>query len=133
MLSTLLLAAALQGPPPPPDYSGRRAEARVIELERTLDYWGDDVVWVGTSSAADLFSTAWALNQCPQCVEANPLGFSSEARISLKAGMAIATLSTTYKLRRDGHHKPATIIRWIVTAANFAFVVNNTIHAIRKE
>lgn len=134
MLLPLLLAATLQGPPPPPDYAaGSRAEARVIALEQTLDAWGRDALWIGSSSAADLFSTAWALNRCPSCAEGNPLGFSSEARISLKAGMAVATLSITYKLRRDGHHRSATILRWIVTAVNLTLVANNTIHAIRQE
>lgn len=129
----LLLAAALQGPPPPPDYAGRRAEARVIALEQALDAWGHDALWIGSSSAADLFTTAWALNQCPRCVEGNPLGFSPEARISLKAGMVVTTLAVTYKLRRDGHHRSATILRWVATAVNLTLVVNNSVHAIRKE
>jgi hypothetical protein len=124
----LLLAANLAGPPPPKDYPGR-----IERLEKTMDGIASDTLWIGSSAAADLFTTAWALRECPSCAEGNPLGFSVESRIALKAGGTVVALGACYKLRRDGHHRSAAILRWTVTAVQFALAVNNSYHAIAKK
>lgn len=129
MMIAMLLAAsaALAGPPAPKDYP-----SRIDAIEKTMDGTAGDFLWIGTSSAADLFTTAWALHRCPSCYEGNPLGFSVESRVALKAGAAVLVTGGCYKLRRDGHHSSATALRWTFAIISFGLAANNAYHAIKQ-
>lgn len=103
-----------------------------VAVEKIADDYGRDLAWLIGSNAADLYSTAWALHRCDgACGEGNPLGPTVEARVALKMATAASTGLTLWKLRRDGHNRAATIVRWASVAVNAALVVNNTRHAIR--
>lgn len=105
----------------------------LVPVEKIADEFGRDLYWVVGSHAADLYSTAWALHRCPTCAEGNIFGPTAEARIAMKMATLASTGMTLWKLRRDGHGKSATILRWTYVAINSVFVVNNTVHAIRKK
>lgn len=108
------------------------APARATEpVERIADKFQADVAWIGAGTAADLYSTSAALRWCPACRESNPVGWDTEARISLKLGTGIAATSTCWWLRRSGHPKGATIVRWVVFGIQAAAATNNAVHAIR--
>ena len=130
MLITLLLAAALVGPPTPPP-TVERLNERLNEVERVADGMASDILWIGAGQAADLFSTAAALKWCEGCAEANPLGFNVEARVALKAAGGLLATGMCYELRRGGHHKAATVFRWISVGISAFAVGNNTYHAIK--
>lgn len=101
-------------------------------VEKIADDFGRDLAWLVAGNAADLYSTAWAIHRCDgACGEGNPLGPTSEARVALKMATAASTGLTLWKLRRDGHPRVASFVRWASVAVNAALVVNNTRHAIR--
>lgn len=130
MLLALALASSLWASA---QEAGARADvppAVVIPVERIADDFGRDLAWVVGSHAADLYSTAWALHRGAR--EANPLGPDVESRIALKMAGSATTGLTLWKLRRDGHGKTATIIRWLYVAGNAALVVNNVYQGSRK-
>lgn len=103
-----------------------------VPVEQIADDYGRDLAWVVGSNAADLYSTAWALHRCGgACGEGNPLGPTVEARVALKMATAASTGLTLWKLRRDGHNRAASIVRWASVAVNAALVVNNSVHAIK--
>lgn len=104
----------------------------VVPVEKFADKTARDFYWVLGSYSGDLYFTALALHRCGTCYEANPLGPTAEARIALKmAGMASTGL-TLFKLRRSGHGRAATVLRWSYVAVNVALAANNARHAIRK-
>ena len=102
----------------------------IVSVESIADDYARDLAWVVGSHAADLYSTAWALHRGAQ--EANPFGPDVESRIALKMAGSATTGLTLWKLRRDGHGKTATIIRWAYVALNGAFVVNNIVQGSRR-
>lgn len=103
-----------------------------VAVEKIADDYGRDLAWLIGGNAADLYSTAWALHRCGgSCGEGNPLGPTAEARVALKMATAASTGLTLWKLRRDGHNRTATIVRWASVAVNAALVANNTRHAIK--
>ena len=104
-----------------------------VPVERVIDDFGKDLYWLIGSNAADLYSTAWAIHRCDgACGEGNPLGPTVEARLALKMASMASTGLTLWKLRRDGHGRAATIVRWASVAVNSALVANNVRHAIRR-
>lgn len=104
--------------------------AVVVPVEKIADDFGRDLAWVVGSHAADLYSTAWALHRGAQ--EANPFGPDVESRIALKMASCATTGLTMWKLRRDGHGRTATVIRWLYVAGNAALVVNNVYHGSKR-
>lgn len=66
------------------------------------------------ASAADLFSTEFALSA--GCYEANPLMRERPVRIGLKAASTVAVLAGTEHLKRHGHSRAASVLRWSVAA-----------------
>lgn len=130
MLAALTLASSLWVAA---QEAGARPDAPpvvVVPVEKIADDYGRDLAWVVGSHAADLYSTAWALHRGAR--EANPLGPDVESRIALKMAGSATTGLTLWKLRRDGHGKTATIIRWLYVAGNAALVVNNVYQGSRK-
>lgn len=117
--------------------AGARESAQEISLqpvpvEAIADDFGRDMAWLVGSHAADLYSTAWAIERCDgRCGEGNLLGPTSEARVALKMASAATTGLTMWKLRRDGHGRSASIVRWSYVALNSLLVINNSVHAIR--
>lgn len=133
MLSALALASSLwlasQEAGARPDVP----QAVVVPVENVADDFGRDLYWIVGSHAADLYATAWAIERCNgACGEGNPFGPSSEARIALKMAGTASTALTLWKLRRDGHGRTATVLRWATVIFNAGLVVNNTRHAIRR-
>jgi opacity protein-like surface antigen len=86
---------------------------------------------IGFASAADLMTTSWALRQCPNCGETNPLGADVEARIALKLGYGTAALGACWLLERSNHRGWAKAVRWSAVAIFVAAAGSNTAHAIR--
>lgn len=132
MLVALALASSLWASA---QEAGARADVPpvvVVPVEKIADEAARDAFWVIGSHSADLLLTAVAIERCNgACAEGNPLGFNPEARIALKMASSASTMLTIWKLRRDGHGKSATIIRWATVAFNGLLVVNNARHAIR--
>lgn len=105
----------------------------MVPVEKIADEAARDAYWVIGSHSADLYFTALAIERCNgACNEGNPLGHTAEARIALKMASTASTMLTIWKLRRDGHGKTATVIRWATVAFNAALVANNARHAIRR-
>jgi len=130
LASSLWLAGQDAGARP---YSDRGTVAPV-PVEKIADEAARDLYWVVGSNAADLYATAWAIERCDgACGEGNPFGPSPEARIALKMAGTASTALTIWKLRRDGHGRMATALRWATVAFNAALVVNNSVHAIRRK
>lgn len=103
-----------------------------VAVEKIADDAARDIAWLLGSHSADLLATAIAIERCDgACAEGNPIGFNPEARIALKMASTASTALTLWKLRRDGHGKTATVVRWVTVAFNAALVVNNTRHAIK--
>ncbi len=133
MLTALALASSLWLAA---SEAGARADvpqAIVVPIEKIADDSARDMYWLVGSHAADLYSTAWALQRCNgACGEANPLGPTPEARIALKLASTASVGLTMFKLRRSGHGRTATVLRWTYVAVNAALTINNARHAIRK-
>lgn len=130
MLASLLLASSLWVAA---QEAGARPDAQpaaVVPVENIADDFGEDLAWVVGSHAADLYTTAWALHRGGG-VEGNPFGPTAEARIALKMASSATVGLTLWKLRRDGHGKTATIIRWFYVGVNGLLVLNNSAKAIR--
>lgn len=123
----LLIAVTLAGPPAPLDHAVRES----VEIARVADGVAGDVFWLGLSGSADLFSTALALRHCPDCAEGNPLGFTAESRIALKAAGMLVASAGCYKLRRAGHHKAAAVVRWTVAGAQFTLAAWNVRQSLK--
>lgn len=100
-------------------------------IEKIADDVIEDAVWIGLASAADLYTTSWALRECPTCFERNPLGQDAEARIALKVGTYPLAVGICYWLRRSDHNNWATAVRWVLVGVQGALAVNNSVHAIR--
>ena len=135
MLSALALASSLwlagQESGARPDAAG--AVVVPVEVEKIADESVRDVAWVVGSHSVDLLFTAAAIERCNgACAEGNPIGFNPEARMALKMAQTASTALTLWKLRRDGHGRAATIVRWATVAINAGFAVNNAVHAIRR-
>jgi hypothetical protein len=105
------------------------SQASIVPVETIADDFGKDLAWIVGSHAADLYSTAWAIQAGG--VEGNPLGPTPEARIALKAAGVATVGIVCWKLRRDGHARGATVVRWLSVALNGAFVVNNARLALK--
>ena len=149
--AALLLAAALAGEPEqtaeehlavdPLPKLDLRLEERVDQLprwtgpyvtvEQIADPFAKDLAWIGAGAAADLMSTSAALRWCSTCREGNALGWDVEARVSLKLSLAIGAGSGCWALRRAGHGKTATVIRWTLFSVQALATANNAVHAIR--
>lgn len=135
MLAALAIASSLW-------LAGHEAGARVdaqdnvvqgsgiSSVESIADDYARDLAWVVGSHAADLYSTAWALHRGAR--EANPFGPDVESRIALKMAGSATTGLTLWKLRRDGHGRTATVIRWLYVAGNAALVVNNVYQGSKR-
>lgn len=106
-------------------------ESAVVPVEQIADPFSRDLAWIGAGASADLLSTSAALHWCSTCRETNPFGWDSEARIALKLGMSTAAGTTCWWLRRSGHGKAATIVRWTVFGIQGLATANNVRHAIR--
>lgn len=132
MLLSLALAASLWSAS---QDAGEKAPSSAfvqVPVEKIADEFGRDLYWLIGSNAADLYSTAWAIHRCGgECGEGNPLGPTAEARVALKMASAASTGLTLWKLRRDGHGRSATIVRWISVGFNAVIVANNVRHAIK--
>jgi len=105
---------------------------RPVPIEQIADDLAADGVWLGLAVAADLGTTAWALRACSTCVEGNPLGPDVESRIALKAAAYPAAMGVTYWLRRKGHGRFATGLRWGAIVAMGWAAANNATHALRR-
>jgi hypothetical protein len=130
LASSLWLAASEAGARP----GAKAAVFQPVPVEQIADDFGRDLYWVVGSHAADLYSTAWAIHRCNgACGEGNPLGPTAEARIALKIAGAASTGLTLWKLRRDGHGRAATVLRWMTVATNAIIVTNNMRHVIKRK
>lgn len=126
----LLLAAALAGPPSPTDWQAAHTDKHV-EIARVADGTALDLTILGLGAGADLLSTSAAMRWCPTCLEGNPLGWDTEARVAGKLGMVSIVGVSCYGLRRTGHHNWATGFRYVAFGLQMAAATSNTIHAIR--
>lgn len=133
MLKTLLLAVSLyaQSQDVPQIAMAQEETWSAVPVEQIADPFSKDLAWIGAGAAADLFSTSAALHWCKTCREGNPLGWDAEARISLKLGMSTGAGVGCWWLRRSGHGKSATILRWTVFGVQALAAVSNTRNAIR--
>jgi hypothetical protein len=102
----------------------------LIAVEVIADDFGRDLAWLVGSHAADLYSTAWSIHR--GAIEANPLVPDVESRLALKMASCATTGLTMWKLRRDGHGKAATVIRWLYVGVNAVIVTNNIYQGSRK-
>lgn len=102
----------------------------LVAVEVIADDFGRDLAWVVGSHAADLYSTAWALHRGAE--EQNPFGPDVESRIALKMASCATTGLALWKLRRDGHGRTASVIRWLYVAGNGLLVANNIYQGSRK-
>jgi hypothetical protein len=128
VILALLLASALAGPPPPIDHAALHRE-----IARTADGIAADIAWIGLGASADLLSTSAALRWCPECGEGNPIGWDTEARVALKLGMAAGSTAACYRLRRGGHHRAASWLRWITFGVQATAAGLNTYHAVSRK
>jgi hypothetical protein len=100
-------------------------------LTLALAGWHSDVAWISAGMTADLVSTEMALQHCASCAEANPLGQSVDRRVVLKvAGTAVTGLAC-HKLRKDGHSRAATTLRWVTTGLLLGVAAHN-LHVMRQ-
>lgn len=106
-------------------------QGAIVPVERIADAFARDLGWIGAGAAADLLSTSAALRWCSTCREANPLGWDSEARVALKVGMATAAGTGCWWLRRAGHGRAATIVRWSAFGIQALAAASNARHALR--
>lgn len=106
------------------------ASASVAPVESIADKFGSDLFWISIGVSLDLYSTSASLRWCKVCAEGNPLGWDPEARLSLKIGMGVTGGVVCWKLRRGGHDKAATIVRWIIFGVQGAAASSNFYHAI---
>jgi len=104
----------------------------VVPVEDIADESARDMYWLVGGHAADLYSTAWALERCPTCLEGNPLGPTPEARIALKMASTASLGLIMFKLRRSGHGRAASLVRWSTVALHAIVTANNTRHALRR-
>jgi hypothetical protein len=122
----MLLAAILVGPPAPPTPQDVAAEhARILRGTAA------DAVVLSVGAGLDLASTQYALDRCQTCYEANPLMRDPGARYALKVASTAAAVWVCYELRRTGHHKAATTLRWALFAALVGVATNNYLQATR--
>jgi len=133
MISALLLSASLW-------IAGQEAGARsdaqaaIVPVEAIADDVARDLAWVIGAHAADLYSTAWALHRGQgSVVEGNPLGPTPEARIALKVAYTATTGLVMWKLRRDGHGRAASILRWAYVAIAAGLTINNSYLAVKAK
>jgi hypothetical protein len=145
----LILAAALAGPTPIRDAVAALAqefpncapgagdserirclEAGLVEVKRVADDTASCIRTSFVGAGADLVSTAAALKWCDGCAEANPAGFSVEARVGLKVALLGAEIAQCYAAAKHST-KRANIAKWTMRAINYAAAVSNTIAAIR--
>ena len=123
--ASLYTAAATAGDRPVPSTAYEIEQAQISQAS------AKDALWLGTTAAADIYSTAIGLHRCETCFEGNSLIPSPEARIAVKAGYTVVAWYGLRKLRHDGHPKLANVTRWIIVGLNLAFTANNTYHAAR--
>jgi len=118
--------------------SGAALERRVQILEERVSR--DEQIAVETwkcfnralvGAGADLLTTATGLARCPECREANPLGFNSEARVALKLTQLGGTGAACYVLNKDGHKNAAKVASWASLLGQLVFAGNNLVHTIR--
>lgn len=107
-------------------------EAKVKRVEEVADATSTCVRAAFVYAGADLVSTSAALKWCPECQEANPAGFSPEARIGLKLGILGAQIDQCYRAAKKGK-KEASLVTWLLRIVQGAAVLNNTISAVRGE
>lgn len=104
-------------------------EAGLIQVKQVADDTSTCVRDSFILAGGDLMTSAVAWKNCPECGEANPLGFNTESRVALKfvnVGVQIATCYETAK----GGHKPAKVARWTLRGINMLVIINNLIAAI---
>lgn len=109
------------------------APGAISPVETIADKAVADLGWIGFGTSLDLGMTSLALRRCPDCREGNPLGWDSEARIALKLTTGIGAGTTCWWLRRHGHDKAATILRWTAFGIQAVAAGNNAVHAIRRK
>lgn len=102
-----------------------------VPVERIADDFGRDLGWIAFGVSLDLGSTSAFIRWCKTCREANPFGWDAEARLSLKVAMATTGGSVCYWLRRNGHDRLATIVRWTLFGIQALAAGSNTLHAVR--
>lgn len=102
-----------------------------VPVERIADDFGRDIGWIAFGVSLDLGSTSAALRWCKTCRESNPFGWDSEARFALKLTMATSSGTVCWWLRRNGHGRAATIVRWFTFGVQALAAVNNTVNAVR--
>ena len=100
----------------------------LAELERkvrALDRSRTDCDLLVGAGGLDLYSTAYALNKNPDADEGNPLGFSPEARIALKAVTIPMGCYLSRKLRLGGHDHWATGLTLVNVTAHVVVSILN--------
>jgi len=103
-------------------------------VEAIADDVARDLAWVIGAHAADLYSTAWAIHRGQGSIkEGNPLGPTPEARIALKVAYTATTGLVMWKLRRDGHGRAASILRWAYVAIAAGLTINNSYLAVKAK
>lgn len=107
-------------------------EARMARVEEIADATSDCVRESFVLAAADLGSTAAAIRFCPDCKEANPAGFSVEARMALKIGALGFQIDQCYRAAKKGK-QPSSVIKWANRIITGGFAALNTASAIRGE
>lgn len=88
-----------------------------------------DTARIGGGAALDLYATAYCMQK--GCKETNPLGFNAEARVALKAGLAIGGILACHEMRRHGHPNRAKWVGRALLAMQVGFAVNNVVQARR--
>lgn len=117
--------------------TGELIGAPLVEVQNALtvdlaDRMAGHAGALGLASAADMFTTSWALRRCPSCAERNPFGADVEARLALKLGYGTAALGACWLLERGNHRGWAKVVRWSAVAIFTAAAANNAVHAIRR-
>ncbi len=108
----------------------RCVEAGLVEVKRVADDTASCIRTSFVGAGADLVSTAAALKWCDGCAEANPAGFSVEARVGLKVALLGGEIAQCYAAAKKST-KQANIVKWSLREINYAAVVNNLFAAIR--
>lgn len=125
LASSLYAASMAAGDRPVPSTAYEVSQAAISDSS------AKDALWLGTTAAADIYSTAIGLHRCASCFEGNLLAPSPEARIAIKAGYTVAAWYGLRQLRHDDHPTLANVTRWVIVGLNLAFTASNAVHAAR--
>lgn len=90
-----------------------------------MDQVATDVAVISVAAFADVASTHYALKNCAQCYEFNPIMREPATSILLKSvGVATTVYAASY-LRKRGHKKWAKFVRYTVFGLYMGLAVNN--------